>query len=129
VEAWRFGPVIRSIYREFQEFGNRAITRKATEFVREDGPDIDEAHWISVVPSIEDDPDEAGFTRTLLDRVWEIYGGYTAIQLSNMTHAEGTPWYQVTSQYGGTPLKGTDIPIETMREHFSSLFAARDARS
>ena len=32
----------------------------------------------------------------IIRKVWEIYGKYSAVQLSNMMHAPGTPWDQVT---------------------------------
>src|SRR5580698_6281331 len=32
VQAWQFGPVVPSVYREFVEYGSRPIDRLATEF-------------------------------------------------------------------------------------------------
>ena len=32
------------------------------------------------------------FTGTFLDRIWTVYGHLSGIELSNMTHIEGSPW-------------------------------------
>jgi len=67
VEAWTFGPVIPSIYREFREFGNRPITERAT--------------------NIEYEPksDGAGYWRRSLGLCWIGFGMSTgAIRPSNL---------------------------------------------
>jgi len=120
IEAWRFGPVISSIYHEFRSFGNQPITERASslEYGEATGGGFD----VNVVsPSIDDEPVEAEYTKNLLDKVWEIYGGYSAVQLSNMTHAEGSPWHHVFQKWDGSLPRGTDIPVETIREFFTGL--------
>lgn len=109
IEAWQYGPVISTLYHEFKDYGNRPITRMATQFV------IGEGEYRIVTPTIPDDADLKAF----LDRIWEVYGDYTAIQLSNMTHEEGTPWDTVWGEHG-VP-RGTDIPSECIKEYFVSL--------
>jgi uncharacterized phage-associated protein len=86
VEAWAYGPVIPSIYRAFREYGNQPITSPAMDFEffgePESGRDF---HYHA--PSLEDNTHQTEFARALLNRIWEIYGGYSAAQLSNLTHA------------------------------------------
>ena len=79
IEAWRYGPVINSLYQEFKKFGNSHLTKKA-QIADEDGKLID-------FPSPTDQNIVA-----LLDKILESYGRYTAFQLSNATHYDGTPW-------------------------------------
>jgi len=126
VEAWRFGPVIPSIYRELREFGNKPITGRATDVHYEKNPAGDGYTVKCSTPSVNDDEMQAEFTKSLLDKIWEVYEGYSASQLSNMTHAIGSPWHKVYTQYGGMLPKGTDIPIETIGEFFSGLYEAKD---
>lgn len=86
IEAWNFGPVVRSLYREFANFGQDAITRFATEFC-----DLG-----LIVPMLDDVFEDEGVEHVtkLIERIWEVYGEFTAIQLSNMTHEKGSPWDQ-----------------------------------
>ncbi len=78
IEAWRYGPVIDSLYHEFKRFGNNPITSPATL------PIDDE---FRIVPPPADE-----MTRKLLNKVWEAYGKIHAHQLANITHRSDTPW-------------------------------------
>jgi len=86
IEAWKYGPVIPSIYHEFKACGNEPITELANIFVF--GADDDILSGEMTTPMVENDPN----TESFLNRIWEVYGKYTGIQLSNATHAPGTPW-------------------------------------
>lgn len=88
VEAWQYGPVIPSIYHEFKEAGNGPITSPATDLVNQGGKLMFKA------PSLDDYPDdeERRNAREIIGRVFALYGKYSAIQLSNATHASNTPW-------------------------------------
>ena len=48
---------------------------------------------------IEDYPDisekDKHLVIRLLDKVWEVYGKYTPLQLVNITHHSGSPWSQI----------------------------------
>ena len=120
VEAWPYGPVIRSLYREFREYGDRNITEKVSVFktlVKSDG----RRSRTILRPTIDDNPESATFTKQFLDRVWEVYSKFTAIQLSNMTHEVGTPWRLIHDSYDGKPPKGTDIPSDSIKKYFQDL--------
>lgn len=109
VDAWAYGPVIPSLYHEFKRFGREPIRSPAFQV----GPDG------SPVPySIPDNDQE---THDLLNRIWEVYGGFSGIQLSNMTHEEGTPWDQVSKESGGRIVRGTDIPEQVIKQYFERV--------
>lgn len=112
IEAWQYGPVVPSVYHEFKQFGREAITTKAMTF---DGLTLD---WRRL--SIDDglDVEENTEVKFLLEAVWDTYGKYNAIQLSNMTHQPGTPWEQIYSQQPDR--KGVDIPDELMAGWFAA---------
>jgi uncharacterized phage-associated protein len=119
VEAWNFGPVIPSLYHEFKGWGDRPILGRATcdEVV------FDEDGTISLVEDHKPEIPLSGdlsdtYVRGLVNRILEVYGRYSGIQLSNMTHASGTPWDRVRTKYEGRIPKGTDIPQEWIKEHF-----------
>ena len=103
IEAWRYGPVVPSIYQAFLRFGAGPITE--VENRDELGaPLFDET------------------TRELLDKIWDVYGGFSAPRLSVMTHRSGTPWDKTVraaaQKYGGSLPIGTDIPMEEIKKHF-----------
>lgn len=107
VEAWQYGPVIPSLYHEFKQFGSAPIKCKATDFDK-DAFDLRE----TPVPQEEE-------IRKFLSNVWDSYGKYTALTLSQMTHAANGPWDQAWKASNG--VKGVDIPLEAIATHFRSV--------
>jgi uncharacterized phage-associated protein len=98
VQAWDYGPVIAELYHEFKDFGKDPITRKAVERKFEDSDEyVSLGGGRLVEPTIPPGP-EHGLVRSFLDRVWNVYGGFTAIQLSNLTHQDDEPWTKARQQ-------------------------------
>lgn len=122
VEAWQWGPVFRSLYREFRDFGSQPITRRATAF---DGASL-KVREISI-----DDYERIHSpleTAKFLESVWDRYGHFTAAQLSDITHQPGTPWSQVVEQMGGAIRPFTVIPNDLIAEHYKKLLHERAGR-
>lgn len=69
IEAWMYGPVVASVYQNFNKFGSTAITIDKTDSIASLSPEEEEL-----------------FREVLLE-----YGQFSAIKLMNMTHEE-TPW-------------------------------------
>lgn len=90
IYAWKFGPVIPSVYHEFKRFGYRPITET-------DWDDEEDGLGLPIIP-----PDDRR-TIELLTRVWDVYRRFTAVQLSNMTHAPDTPWRVTWDRGEGAP--------------------------
>lgn len=127
VEAWPYGPVVPSLYHEFKHFGNGEITGRATELDWGDGG-VGFADFRQVRPEIPDDGSaESRHARALLDRIWEVYGPLTAIQLSNMTHEPGTPWDQVSQTHNHKIPRRTVVPDALIRAYFVQLAAPEPA--
>lgn len=103
VEAWQYGPVFPSLYQEFKRFGSGAITDKAVDFYN---------GFHRRVVEHPQDPQ----VRKFLDNVWTSYGKYTAISLSEMTHATDSPWDITWRSSNG--VRNKDIPFEVMQTHF-----------
>ena len=108
-EAWKYGPVFSSLYSEFKDYGGREINRYAIS----DNYDFDFGEYTPMIKA-EDEESSA-----LLDRVWEVYGGYTPIQLSNMTHKKDSPWYKAKSQSKG--IKNHHIDNEIIKKYYKEL--------
>lgn len=79
VEAWRYGPVIRSLYDEFKQFGNETIQGFA-EYSE------DENKSGRVKEDIGKDFIE------IIYSVYHNYGNLGAFQLANLTHRPNSPW-------------------------------------
>lgn len=106
VEAWKYGPVIPSLYHEFKKYGSGSITEKATA--------VEYCDSVSnpvrlVTPSVTDTE-----TMDLLNAVWEAYGDLSGIQLSNLTHQPGSPWSEIYR----TGRRSIDIPDDVIKAHF-----------
>lgn len=102
VEAWPHGPVVRSLYSEFNEFGRSPVTKLGKHLeIGEDG-----------APSFLV-PEHNGPLDGFFEKVWNVYGDKTGIQLSNMTHRHGEPWTVVAEQYHydltGKPIISNEI--------------------
>ncbi len=116
VEAWKFGPVIPTVYHEFKGYGHSKIFTRA-EFL-----DLDSEELVTF--SIDNEPSpHLGRDKAVINRIWEVYGHYTPMQLSNITQEVGSPWQTIWAQYDGDPPKGTDIPQSMIREYFAKLAA------
>jgi|SRR5690606_8207525 len=72
-EAWKYGPVIPTVYHHFKKFGGNAI--KLNSF----NPDP----FTVISKEIQ----------SFLDKIWDVYGTFSALQLSAKTHQINTPWY------------------------------------
>jgi len=127
IQAWEYGPVLPTLYEEFKAYGRGPIRELAmdVEFTRtQDGK-------LEVRTHVHDLRDNAGSEqlvtlRRFLDRIWEVYGQYSAVQLSNMTHVPEGPWAQVTESSwlpDGKLPKGLPINNQTIRPYFASLRA------
>ena len=101
VEAWKYGPVIPVLYRITKECGRSDIP---PNFLGE-GPNPrvsqSDAEYIASVAS--------------------AYRGYSAIDLSAMTHAPGTPWTKIYT----SERTGATIPNDLIAQHYRSLSNAR----
>lgn len=95
VEAWRYGPVIPDVYHGLKRYGSTPIRTMI------DVPDEE-------FDEIEED---------LIHQVWAEYSGFTGIELSQITHAKGTPWHTVWSQHG----KNAIISNILIRDHYAEI--------
>ncbi len=121
-QAWSYGPVIPTVYHEFKEFGRNPITKRGTKMRAQPDQEFP-AEWSNITkilntnyetiePRIEDDPD----AEALLSRVWEVYGSFSAVQLSNMTHVAGSAWDEAYKQSDGK--RGVEISDALIEAEF-----------
>ncbi|MDD2207970.1 MAG: DUF4065 domain-containing protein [Bacilli bacterium] len=84
--AWEHGPVVREVYDIFKSYGGDGITYTGTQ--------------------VELSQD----TEFLLEKVYELYGQYSAWKLRNMTHSE-KPWQ--------TTPRNVEIKKELIKDYFN----------
>lgn len=101
VQAWSYGPVIPDVYARFKRYGNNPIT--------------------TPIPTGEWDEELDRQAQGSIDFAWDIAKDFTAIQLSNWTHIEGSPWYQSVSRNESGVLEQEPIDNETIREYFNEI--------
>ena len=102
-QVWQHGPVFKSLYHALKHFGSAPI-----RLLQNDNP-------FSMVPRIDE------FDRDVLNLVswvWGRYGGYSSFDLSEMTHAPGTPWRRMAETHHWAVPRNTDIPADLIREAF-----------
>ena len=112
-QVWRYGPVFRWVYNAFSRFGARPIPGPIAGNPFQGGqPDrLDQA-------GVED-------VGRLIDWIWDEYGGKSGTQLSDETHAPGTPWRRIAEANGFRVPLDTEIPPAEDYRYFSQLVAAR----
>ena len=103
IQAGKYGVEIETIKKEFiREFGGKEfITRKAIEY--------------NYTPTINFEDKE---TIDFLNKIIEVYNKLTAIQLSNLSHFNGSPWKKIYNEYNGLIPKNMIIQDSDMKEYF-----------
>lgn len=122
-QAWKYGPVIPSLYHSLKAFGNEGVSGPVTAFRQADGDWIVDLREVTVPPP--DDPAIRGFLKS----VWTAYGHLSGLQLSALTHASNTPWQKAWHLKGAKYSKGFKIPEDDIREHYALLRERSDAGS
>lgn len=92
VKAWKFGPVIDSLYHEFKNFGSRNISNYGTLFIESS----DNSDWFYDIPLVNKDDTNVN---ALIDKIWQVYGSFSAMELSDLTHEPGSPWYITNDEH------------------------------
>lgn len=83
VEAWKYGPVIPSVYHSFKQYRVKSINEQTIVMV------WDEKNMRPVfnTPNLTD-KDE----KRVVEMVWKRYKEYSDNELVTLTHMKGTPW-------------------------------------
>lgn len=105
VEAWQYGPVVRSVYDAFKYRGRLKITEPATTGIKEEMEPIEN---LAENETIE-----------FLDEIWELYGKYTGPELSKLTHEKGTPWDTTRKEERMQIYFGVVISDDTIGDYYA----------
>jgi uncharacterized phage-associated protein len=83
VEAWKYGPVIPSVYHSFKQYRVKSINEQTIVMV------WDEKNMRPVfnTPNLTDKDG-----KRVVEMVWKRYKEYSDNELVTLTHMKGTPW-------------------------------------
>ena len=95
VKAWKYGPVIPSVYHKYKKFGYSPISMK--------------------LKNLCDSFDNKSLAIT--ERVVDAYGKYDGLYLSALTHQPDSPWDITMRQTG----ENTTIPLKVIRDYYTAL--------
>lgn len=98
IEAWKYGPVVASIYHKYKSQQNLPITTATGEYEK-----------------ISDKE-----TQNLLKGVWELFDKYSARELVEITHRHA-PW-KTTYKAGVNNV----IPSEILRDYYKNIFELKE---
>jgi len=107
LQAWRYGPVILSIYMHLKHYGSNSITQCIS---------ASQAKSQATMPN----PADHVLIRFLND-IWSGYSSHSADELTDYSHATGSPWFKVVSMWksrGASVPLGYDIPDELITDYF-----------
>lgn len=104
IEAWQYGPVIPQLYHLYKVFGADNI----------EGKGIDHS----------DDLEDNSY-KELIETVLKIYKNHSAVQLSSMTHTDGSPWDVTVRKYG----IGAVIDNELIRQYYTNYIMEHFVKS
>lgn len=96
IEAWKFGPVIPDLYHAIKDRRDKPVEELTGGSF---GGDLDE--------------DEKSFVKM----VYEVYQDRDGIELSMLTHRDGTPWQQVYR----ADRSNIAIPDDLIQNHYHEL--------
>jgi len=99
-EAWEYGPVFSSLFHLLKTNGSRPVQRCVQM-------DPDTGEFTPMIPA----PDNHEFWE-LLDRVWERYGEFDAMELSALAHQDDSPWAVARKASKGF------LDDEVVKEHY-----------
>ena len=93
IHAFEWGPVIPNLYKTLRHYGAGEVK----DYISTDAS-----------PISEDSPE-----MEIIKEVWQDYGDFSGLQLSDLTHRKGTPWSETwrTNQFGV-------IADELIAEHY-----------
>lgn len=98
VQAWKFGPVIPNLYQVVKNYGSSQINSDL----------------------INNPVTFNNTAETVMDFVLDNYGGFSAFKLSEITHAQNTPWSKTFNKEGGGWAE--EISNNVIKRHYQDLY-------
>ncbi|WP_053084554.1 Panacea domain-containing protein [Catenovulum maritimum] len=101
VEAWKYGPVISSIYQTFKTYGSSKIPTESIEDLK-----------------LEDLEDEDKDALECIEGILEMYGKDRPESLIAITHQADSPWYDTWERKNGKNKLFAKMDNDYIRKHY-----------
>ncbi|HHC6646014.1 TPA: Panacea domain-containing protein [Vibrio parahaemolyticus] len=108
VQAWRYGPVLHEIYKQFKDNGRNKVPTDGIE-------------KITFQEAFSEAEEEC------LRGVLKLYGDDAPESLINITHQKNTPWDEVWNNRGGKNELFAVIPDELIKNHYRKVVSDPDS--
>ena len=109
VEAWKYGPVVPSVYSMLKRYGGSPVPALSYCSTNVRADDIlERKRFFENVISSD--------MRDILDKIISLYGRLTGIDLLKLTHKKGSPWSQYYKKG-----QGVVIPNQVIKRHYETL--------
>ncbi len=100
VQAWKYGPVIPSVYYAFNKYGA--------------------AHIFQPTQPVDALPQEV---KNRIEKIYVFYSPYTGSQLSALTHKKGSSWDKIAGKFTDYFPMSLEIPDSLIEEYYKELAA------
>lgn len=107
VEAWKYGPVIPSVYHSFKQYKSNPI-KEGTVVMEWDDIKGEPVFEIPILTK-EDE-------KSIVEMVWKRYASFSDNELVSLTHKQGSPWNLCFKES-----KNTEIPDELTELYYKRL--------
>ena len=109
IYAWKYGPVVKTVYHEFKPFGNNAITEVEMDLILGE-------HYLNPLKELPD------HIVQFLKKVWGIFSDYPPFTLVELTHLKGGPWDTALKKYSCSGFGDIQIDPEEMYKYFRKTY-------
>jgi uncharacterized phage-associated protein len=117
-EAWPYGPVFPSVYHEFKKYGSSEIPITSSGFMRELTV-LDNKVQYKILKIA--DKEYSSLVVPHLEEMWKRYSFFSAKELSDKTHEENSPWFQVWEMAKKLNMRSIDIDNTRIRNYFTQV--------
>lgn len=111
VEAWKYGPVVPSLYHAAKKYGGEKITKLLYCGV----PTSDRKSVEGAIDFIEGHMSDE--QKEVLDGVLSVYGKFTGYELTDRTHVRDSPW----KRFYRSRSYGQKIPNQTIKAYYKKI--------
>ncbi|MDR1872805.1 MAG: DUF4065 domain-containing protein [Deltaproteobacteria bacterium] len=110
IEAWKYGPVVKSVYRSLVKYEKDL---PITELIV--GYQYVDDNYIQTTPKIIIDDEHR---QKFINKFWNIYSTVDTWSLVAFTHLPDSPWSQVYNHNNSELFLNEIIPVELIKSYF-----------
>lgn len=108
-EAWDFGPVSRTLYNSLKKYGDGLILQRIEAF---DPIKVS----MKAIPLVSDP-----IASSIIGKVFDVYGSWSAFDLVELTHSFGSPWSRTMELARTKANLGMKIDNNNIEKNFEGL--------